>query len=356
MKFFPTAEGYFNFETGKYVYNYTDHLGNTRLSYFKNGSGAEIIEESNYYPFGLKHEGYNVLSGNPAYKYKYNGKELQESGMYDYGTRFYMPEIGRWGVIDSAAEYFPEIAPYAYVVNDPIGYIDNDGEMPGPVGAIIGVFSDYITQVGVNYFLEGKNFRTSLTDISGWSLFISGASGFATGGISALTKAATSGIGKQALVKTIDFGIDVLVGTIENAATDYAEKGEFDIWKSITGGLLEAGIGKFIPLKYVDKLENKLARKMNISAEKMTRYKNRMQNDSNRSRSTRARNNRKYAENKSAYEKYTKAYTGVKIVNDAYKAFGAEALQKIDLFKKTPEETKKPTVTVGEIKGDIIRE
>ncbi|SHF16140.1 RHS repeat-associated core domain-containing protein [Chryseobacterium vrystaatense] len=356
LKFFPTAEGYFNFETGKYVYNYTDHLGNTRLSYFKNGSGAEIIEESNYYPFGLKHEGYNVLSGNPAYKYKYNGKELQESGMYDYGTRFYMPEIGRWGVIDSAAEYFPEIAPYAYVVNDPIGYIDNDGEMPGPVGAIIGVFSDYITQVGVNYFLEGKNFRTSLTDISGWSLFISGASGFATGGISALTKAATSGIGKQALVKTIDFGIDVLVGTIENAATDYAEKGEFDIWKSITGGLLEAGIGKFIPLKYVDKLENKLARKMNISAEKMTRYKNRMQNDSNRSRSTRARNNRKYAENKSAYEKYTKAYTGVKIVNDAYKAFGAEALQKIDLFKKTPEETKKPTVTVGEIKGDIIRE
>ncbi|WP_073172385.1 hypothetical protein [Chryseobacterium vrystaatense] len=97
LKFFPTAEGYFNFETGKYVYNYTDHLGNTRLSYFKNGSGAEIIEESNYYPFGLKHEGYNVLLGNPSFKYKYNGKELQESGMYDYGARFYMPDIGRWG-------------------------------------------------------------------------------------------------------------------------------------------------------------------------------------------------------------------------------------------------------------------
>ncbi len=27
LKFFPTAEGYFNVETGKYVYNYTDHLG-----------------------------------------------------------------------------------------------------------------------------------------------------------------------------------------------------------------------------------------------------------------------------------------------------------------------------------------
>lgn len=40
-----------------------------------NGTGTEIIEENNYYPFGLKHEGYNQFAGNPAYKYKYNGKE-----------------------------------------------------------------------------------------------------------------------------------------------------------------------------------------------------------------------------------------------------------------------------------------
>lgn len=71
---------------------------------------------------------------------------------------------------------------------------------------------------------------------------------------------------------------------------------------------------------------------------------------------TRARNNRKYAENKKAYESYTAAYAGVKVVNDAYKAGGAEALQNIDLFKKTPEETTKPTITVGEVTGGIIRE
>lgn len=96
LKFFPTAEGYFNVETGKYMYNYTDHLGNTRLNYANSGAGTEIIEESNYYPFGLKDEGYNVLAGNPAYKYKYNGKELQEKGMHDYRARFYMPDLGRW--------------------------------------------------------------------------------------------------------------------------------------------------------------------------------------------------------------------------------------------------------------------
>jgi hypothetical protein len=96
LKFVPTSEGYFNFENNKYIYNYTDHLGNVRLNYMNNGSGIQVIEENNYYPFGLKHTGYNGLSGNPSYQYKYNGKELQqESGMYDYGARFYMPDIGR---------------------------------------------------------------------------------------------------------------------------------------------------------------------------------------------------------------------------------------------------------------------
>ncbi|MEA1850911.1 hypothetical protein U9K52_18510, partial [Chryseobacterium sp. MHB01] len=95
LKFVPTSEGYFNFENNKYIYNYVDHLGNIRLSYFNNGSSIEVLEENNYYPFGLKHEGYNALAGNPAYQYKYNGKELQETGMYDYGARFYMPDIGR---------------------------------------------------------------------------------------------------------------------------------------------------------------------------------------------------------------------------------------------------------------------
>ena len=127
MKFFPTAEGYFNVETGKYVYNYTDHLGNTRLSYAKSGAGLEIIEESNYYPFGLKHEGYNALLGNPAYKYKYNGKELQETGMYDYGARMYMSDLGRWGVVDPLAEKMTRHSPYNYAFNNPLRFIDPDG-------------------------------------------------------------------------------------------------------------------------------------------------------------------------------------------------------------------------------------
>ncbi|WP_317044587.1 RHS repeat domain-containing protein [Chryseobacterium indologenes] len=127
LQFFPTSEGYFDVVKNKYIYNYTDHLGNVRLSYMNSGSGLEIIEESNYYPFGLKHEGYNTSVGNAAYQYKYNGKELQETGMYDYGARMYMPDLGRWGVVDPLAETSRRWSPYTYAFNNPIRFIDPDG-------------------------------------------------------------------------------------------------------------------------------------------------------------------------------------------------------------------------------------
>ncbi|WPO90227.1 DUF6443 domain-containing protein [Chryseobacterium sp. HR92] len=127
IKFAQTSEGYFNFENNKYIYNYTDHLGNIRLSYYKNETGIEILEESNYYPFGLKHGIANPSVGNLNYNYKYNGKELQENGMYDYGARMYMPDLGRWGVTDPLAEAFRRFSPYHYGADNPVMFTDPDG-------------------------------------------------------------------------------------------------------------------------------------------------------------------------------------------------------------------------------------
>lgn len=115
LKFFPHAEGYVNVtisdihvlgggaETSyDYVFNYTDHLGNIRLSYGKDRSTGDLrtIEENHYYPFGLKHTNYNsdmwlwirstetgkttlrrpmpTVPVEISYKYKYNGKEWQD--------------------------------------------------------------------------------------------------------------------------------------------------------------------------------------------------------------------------------------------------------------------------------------
>jgi len=135
LQFFPTAEGYVNVTDGttfNYVYNYTDHLGNVRLSYQKEANGSlKILEENNYYPFGLKHSGYNNTNlANTNYKYKYNGKELQDElnlNLYDYGARNYDPAIGRWFNIDPLAEKFINTTPYNYVLNNPVNMIDPDG-------------------------------------------------------------------------------------------------------------------------------------------------------------------------------------------------------------------------------------
>lgn len=125
LRFIPTAEGYYDFEKNKYIYNYVDHLGNVRLNYMKGSLGLGIQEENNYYPFGLRHE---VSSATGSYSnYKYSGKELQETGMYDFGARFYMADIGRWGVLDPLAEQMRSYTPYNYAFNNPIRFIDPDG-------------------------------------------------------------------------------------------------------------------------------------------------------------------------------------------------------------------------------------
>ena len=223
LNFFPTAEGYVSVvtETGgfvgvsqafNYVFNYTDHLGNIRLSYAIDPAtnAIKIVEENHYYPFGLKHSNYNsslnrfgktatsVVSLKTAppipgpvtfsavNNYKYNGKELQDElglNMYDYGARNYDAATGRWGVIDPLAEKYPDISPYAYVANNPIRFIDPDGRIiVDPNGNIVFIPIETGTnkhqadmegakgQFGIIFTNDGKPIRVfrNLSDKKGW--------------------------------------------------------------------------------------------------------------------------------------------------------------------------------------------
>ncbi|HEX8577020.1 MAG TPA: DUF6443 domain-containing protein [Flavobacterium sp.] len=140
LQFFSQPEGYVAYNNGtfSYIYQYKDHLGNNRLSYSdSNNDGqvtaSEIVEEDNYYPFGLKHKGYNWIINGVEHMYKYNGKELQKElglNMYDYGARNYDPALGRWMNIDPLAEKMRRHSPYNYVFNNPIRFTDPDGMAP----------------------------------------------------------------------------------------------------------------------------------------------------------------------------------------------------------------------------------
>ncbi|ROI04548.1 hypothetical protein EGI16_07725 [Chryseobacterium sp. G0240] len=111
------------------AYQYKDHLGNIRVSYTKKtGGGTTILEENNYYAFGLKHGGYNTGdTTNNKFKYLYNRKELQSNGNLDYGWRQYMPDLGRWNGMDALSESYHPSSPYAYVMNNPVLKIDPNG-------------------------------------------------------------------------------------------------------------------------------------------------------------------------------------------------------------------------------------
>jgi RHS repeat-associated protein len=119
--------------TFSYIYNYTDHLGNVRVSYEKDAATglAKIVDEKNYYPFGLAHVGYNSIVSTKKSPYQFNCKQTLGFGyenMIDFGARNYMADIGRWGCVDPLAENGHTWSPYNYALNNPVYFIDPDGK------------------------------------------------------------------------------------------------------------------------------------------------------------------------------------------------------------------------------------
>ena len=85
-----------------------------------------------YYPFGLKHKGYNnvVTSTNPAQDLTYQGEELTEDlglDVYEFKWRMHDPAIGRFWQVDPLSEKFYYNSTYAFSENSTIGFIELEG-------------------------------------------------------------------------------------------------------------------------------------------------------------------------------------------------------------------------------------
>ena len=156
LNFFPHPEGYVNVTLGttgnrifNYVYNYTDHLGNIRLTYTKDmvSNELKIMDENHYYPFGLKHQKYSSGSkldlmaqsadiARPGYAtstpfmYKYQGQERQDElglNWYSFKYRNYDPAIARFFNVDPLSEQYHWQTHYAFSENRVIDGVELEG-------------------------------------------------------------------------------------------------------------------------------------------------------------------------------------------------------------------------------------
>ena len=111
--------------------------------------GVVVEQATDYYPFERSFEHVNVAQN----RYLYNGKELQDQaiggtpfGWYDYGARFYDPEIGRWHTPDPLAEAAQDWSTYRAFYCNPIKFSDPTGMLESTHtdedGNVVAVYDD----------------------------------------------------------------------------------------------------------------------------------------------------------------------------------------------------------------------
>jgi insecticidal toxin complex protein TccC len=110
-------------------YSLDDHLGSCALELDQQ---AQVISEEGYYPFGATAWYARGSEVDVDYKtIRYSGKEMDDSGLYYYGLRYYAPWLQRWinpdplGAVDG-------LNLYRMVGNNPINFVDDQGGMMSP--------------------------------------------------------------------------------------------------------------------------------------------------------------------------------------------------------------------------------
>jgi insecticidal toxin complex protein TccC len=116
-------------EDNQLRYSLGDHLGSCTIELDQR---ARIISQEGYYPFGATAWMAADSVVEVSYRFiRYSGKEMDISGVYCFGSRYYAPWLQRWISADPAGDV-DGLNLYAFVGNDPIGHVDVNGETRVP--------------------------------------------------------------------------------------------------------------------------------------------------------------------------------------------------------------------------------
>ena len=162
-------------------YYLADRLGSTRALVDESGS---VTATYDYRPYG------KVLasSGTDATRFRFTGHERDAESNLDYMlARSYAYDVGRFLRPDPMQDEYPGISPYAYANNNPLKFVDPDGNLaflPSLIGAAAGAAFDVAIQLAIE--------KRSLTEIDLVSVGTSAAAGAVGAGlVSSLSKLST---------------------------------------------------------------------------------------------------------------------------------------------------------------------
>jgi len=127
-------------------YTLEDHLGSCVMEL---NEDAVVTSAEGYYPFG--ETAWMAPESEIEYRFiRYSGKEMDVSGLYYYGARYYAPWLQRWVSADPAGDV-DGLNLYGFVGNNPILFIDNDGnkkDLPSDVRQDIATYAKVLDNLG----------------------------------------------------------------------------------------------------------------------------------------------------------------------------------------------------------------
>ena len=152
-----------------YRYQLTNHLGSS-VREVDETENAHPISIEDYYPYG----GTSYIAGRTETdvslkRYRYSGKERDdETGLYYYGARYYVPWLGRW-VSSDPVLLEGGLNLFSFVFNSPIGLKDemgfnaseNNNFQPGYVNN-----EEFKQEVGINLNKEDAPLGVPRTNIT----------------------------------------------------------------------------------------------------------------------------------------------------------------------------------------------